>query len=117
MTLVAGTTEPVASGRRYIGIAGTGDNAVVLETDDISGYSAFLLFSSAGAWDIVVTLDGTNYTTSVLAMTDMHAVDLAPVVVAAAGKCYGVRGLFKKIRVLQNGGVAVANFSMIAYKL
>lgn len=114
MALVAGTIDNLAQGRRYVGIAGINDNDVVLETDDVSRYSAFMLMTTAGAVDVFVSLDGTNFATAALSLVDMGAVTTTPVIVTAAARIYGFRGIFKKIRVLQNGATAVANLSLNA---
>ena len=37
-----------------VGIAGTGDNAVVIEIDDVQRFNSFTLMSSAGAMDVDV---------------------------------------------------------------
>ena len=89
---------------------GTIDNDVVITFDDVvDGADTFLLMSTAGAMDVFVSLDGTNYSTAALSLTDMGAITSDPVVVTAANRCYGFRGKFKAIRVLQNGATAVAN--------
>lgn len=89
---------------------GTNDNDVVITFDDVvEGADTFLLMSTAGAMDVFVSLDGTNFSTAALSLTDMGAITSDPVVVTAANRCYGFRGKFKSIRVLQNGVTAVAN--------
>lgn len=90
--------------------SGTNDNDVVIDaTDLMDGADTFLLMSTAGAMDVFVSLDGTNYTTAALSLTDMGATTSDPVVVTAANRMYGFRGKFKAVRVLQNGATAVAN--------
>lgn len=89
---------------------GTNDNDVVITFDDVvEGADTFLLMSTAGAMDVFVSLDGTNFSTAALSLTDMGAITSDPVVVTAANRCYAFRGKFKAIRVLQNGITAVAN--------
>ena len=106
-----GTTPDFGGGKRQLwkGIAGTGDDAVVIETTDISMFDTFTLMSTAGAMDVVVSLDGTNFTTAPLSMADLGAVTTAPVIVTAAERMYGFRGSYRFIRVQQDAGVAVAN--------
>lgn len=89
---------------------GTNDNDVVITFDDVvHGADTFLLMSTAGAMDVFVSLDGTNYATAALSLTDMGAITSDPVIVTAANRCYGFRGKFASIRVLQNGATAVEN--------
>jgi hypothetical protein len=93
--------------------SGTNDNDIVIELDqNAEAYDTFELMSTAGAMDVFVTLDGTNYTTAALSLADLGAVTTDPVVVTAANRLYGFRGKFKGIRVLQNGATAVENAAL-----
>lgn len=95
--------------RRFKTASGTNDNDVVIQTDDVTAFNTFLLQSTGGAMDVFVSLDGTNYSTAALSLTDLGATTSDPVVVTAANRTYGFRGSFAAIRVLQNGAGAVAN--------
>lgn len=95
-----------AYAKLYEGSASS-DDAIVIETDDMAPYATCLLQSTAGAMDVVVSLDGTNFSTAPYSLTDLGAEATAPVLVTVAGRTYGLRGIFKKVRVLQNGGDAV----------
>lgn len=94
------------------GGSGTNDDDVVIEMNDVSDYDTFMLMSTAGAMDVFVSFDGTNFSTSPLAMSDFGAVVSDPVIVTAANRIYGFRGKYRAIRVQQNGAVAVANASL-----
>ncbi len=98
--------------------AGTGvnDNDVVIQTTDVSGYREFSLQSTAGAMDVFVSLDGTNYTTAPLSMIDRGATTSDPVIVSAANRSYAFFGTFHMLRVLQNGATAVANAALLCSK-
>lgn len=90
--------------------SGTNDNDTVIDFDDIvDGADTFMLMSTAGAMDVFVSLDGTNYSTAALSLTDMGATTSDPVIVTVANRVYGFRGKYKAIRVLQNGATAVEN--------
>jgi len=90
--------------------SGTNDNDIVITLDDNSDEpDTFMLMSTAGAMDVFVSLDGTNYATAALSLADMGAITSDPVVVTVANRIYGFRGKFKGIRVLQNGATAVVN--------
>lgn len=106
-----------ANGVLYRGGVGTNDNDVVFTADQISECDSFMLSSSAGAMDVLVSLDGVNYETSAHALQDLNAADLTPVLVTAAGKSYGFRGKFLGIKVLQNGATAVANAALVGGNL
>lgn len=111
-----GTTPDFGGSRRQLwkGIAGVSDNDIVLETTDVSHLDTFCLMSTAGAMDVLVSLDGVNFTTAPLSMADLGSTSTAPVIVTAAGRLYGFRGIYRVIRILQNGAVAVANPLLIA---
>ncbi len=87
----------------------TADNDVVCQTGSIIHYNTFLLMSTAGAMDVTVTLDGTNYSTAPLSLTDLGAGSAAPVIVTVANRVYGFRGYFMAIRVLENGSTDLAD--------
>jgi hypothetical protein len=101
---------------KYTG-TGTNDNDVVIQTNSVDQFDAFCLFSTAGAMDVFVSLDGTNYATEALSLQDFGAVDNNPVVVTAASRIYCFVGKFKTLRVLQNGATAVTAATMNAWKM
>ena len=89
---------------------GTSDNDVVIDFTGIpDDVDTFILMSTAGAMDVFVSLDGTNYSTAALSLTDMGATTADPVIVTVANRAYGFRGKFAAVRVLQNGSTGVAN--------
>jgi hypothetical protein len=114
--MTIGTVNEWGQRIQYQGIAGVNDNDVVIETGDISHYTMYNLMSTAGAMDVLVTLDGTNYTTAPLSLVDQGAVSATPVIVTAPNRMYGFSGVFLKIRVLQNGATAVANARLLAQR-
>lgn len=118
MALV-GTPHHRGSTLQVVGIAGTGDNAIVIELDDVSRFDMFSLMSSNGAMDVDVSLDGTNFTlgTAALALEDKHSTTPGTrVVVTAADRVYYFEGNYKSVRVRQNGAVAVADAILICGK-
>jgi hypothetical protein len=90
---------------KYSG-TGVNDNDVLFTTGRMNSYDTFMLESTVGAVDVQVTLDGTNWTTAALAMTDLGAITSDPVLVTVAGRMYGFKGKYQQIRVLQNGATA-----------
>lgn len=98
--------------------AGVNDNDVVFEiTSNAQNFDTWQLGSTAGAMDVFVSGDGTNYMSGAIAMIDLGST--APstaVVVTTAGGNYGIRGRWKKIKLLQNGATAVANAYLIGYE-
>jgi hypothetical protein len=90
------------------GTTGVNDNDVLIEFDsNVEAFDTFELMSTAGAMDVFVSLDGTNYTTAAHSLADLGAITTDPVIVTAANRVYGFRGKYKKIKVLQNGATAV----------
>ena len=90
---------------RYTG-TGANDNDVLFTTSDLDAWDACWLMSSAGAVDVLVTLDGTNWSTAPLTLQDFGATDNSGVLVTVAGRVYGFAGKPQKVRVLQNGATA-----------
>lgn len=99
------------------GGTGVADNDVVHEVDsNAESFSFWQLGSTAGAMDVFGSLDGVNYLTAPLAMVDLGST--APstaVTVTVANGHYGIRGRFRKIKVLQNGATAVAGATLEGY--
>lgn len=90
---------------------GVDDDDVLFTIEGAEVFDTFLLLSATGAVDVQVSLDGTNWS-SAISLADLGAVTNDPVVVTAAGRLFGFRGKFAKVRVLQNGGTA-ADCTMI----
>lgn len=97
---------------------GVNDNDVVFEiASNAQNFDTWQLGSTAGVMDVFVSGDGTNYMAAAVALVDLGST--APstaVVVTTAGGNYGIRGRWKKIKVLQNGATAVANAYLIGYE-
>ena len=94
------------------GIA-TEDDDVVCQTGSVIHFNTFLIMSTAGALDVAVTLDGTNYSTAALSLTDMGAAASAPVIVSVANRVYGFKGYFMAIRVVEKGSTDVADVVLV----
>src|ERR1044071_7369049 len=103
MTIGTVVREDLGNVERYTNTT-TDDDEVLFATGDVSRHNVFMLMSTTGAVDVLVSLDGTNFSTAPLSLVDQGATDAAPVIVTAAGRVYGFRGKFRKIKVLQNGG-------------
>ena len=107
--------EDLGTHVRYSG-TGANDNDVLFTTGDVSRYDACTLMSTAGAVDVFVSLDGTNYASAALSLQDFGATTTDPVLVTAANRVYGFVTKVRKIRVLQNGASA-ASASLNCWKL
>ena len=84
------------------------DDEVLFTTGDMTQYDACVLMSTTGAVDVVVSIDGTNYSTAPLSLNDLGATSTAPVIVTAALRVYAFPAKFARIRVLQNGATDAA---------
>lgn len=97
---------------------GVNDNDVIFEVaSNADQFDTWQLGGSAGAMDVFVSGDGTNYLSAAIALIDLGST--APstaVVLTIAGGHYGIRGRWRKIKVLQNGATAVANAYLIGYE-
>lgn len=106
------------SGKDEFGLftgTGTNDNDICIETNDASRWDVFQLMNVSGVCDVIVTLDGTNWS-SAISLSDLGGVSLDPVIVTAEDRMYGFAGKFKAIRVLQASGVAVTSVSLACGK-
>jgi len=99
------------------GVGVNNDDVVFAVASNAEYYDTWQLGSSAGVMDVFVSGDGTNYQTAALALVDLGSTAPSTAVTATtAGGNYGIRGRWKGIRVLQNGGTAVANAYLIGYE-
>ncbi len=101
---------------RITGVAGVNDDDVVIDSDDLSRFDTFELSSTAGAMDVEVSHDGATFI-GPRSLGDLGAITLDPVIVTAAARAYGFRGVVQHIRVSQNGAVAVAGAVLICKKI
>ena len=101
----------------YTGGVGTNANDVVIQSGDVSSYDTFMLQSTAGAMQVLVSLDGINYSTAPLSLQDMGATSATPVLLTAANRTYGFRGKFAKIQVTQNGATGVVNGCLVCGRI
>lgn len=95
----------------------TADNDVLIQTNDVLRHDTFMVMSTAGVVDVYVSLDGTNYSTAALSLQDFGATVSDPVTETAAGRVYGFRGKFRKIRVLQKGATNPTAASLVCGRL
>lgn len=100
---------------RFTDGEGVDDDDVVFEFNS-SLWREFTLQSTDGAMDVFVSLDGEEFSTAPLSLIDLGATTSDPVVVTAADRTYAFFGVFAKIRVQQNGAVAVAGATIMGRK-
>ena len=98
-----------------LGVAGAGDNSIVIELDSVGKFDQFALQCSAGAMDVEGSLDGVTFSAP-LALEDKHSTTPGTRVVstAVAGNIYLLSGVFKALRVRQVGATAVADAVLLA---
>ena len=113
MTVTLATAKYYGNVLVYSGGISTDDTEVVIQSGSVIHFNTFIILSTAGAMDVTVSLDGTNYSTARLSLTDMGAAASAPVIVSVAGRVYGFKGYFAYVRVIQKGGTDTANAAMI----
>lgn len=116
MAIVTAPTQ-IGNVQVYGGGVGVNANDEVIATSDISRFDTFMLISTAGAMQVLASLDGTNFATAPLSLDDMGATDSDPVIVTAALRIYRFRGSFSKLQVTQNGATAVAGAALVCSKL
>ena len=110
---------PEGYGKRVLwnGIVTPDDNDITLETTDVSMYDMFQLTSSAGALDVFVSLDGIAFTTAPLSLVDQGATSTAPVLLTAPLRMYGFSGIYRAIRVRQNGATDTAGVQLLISRI
>jgi hypothetical protein len=114
MALTLATVDHMGNAVRYKGGIGASDNDVIVQSGDVSQYDTYLLMTTAGAVDITVSLDGTNYSTAPLSLIDLGATTSDPVLLTAANRIYGFYGTYALVRVLQNGATPATAVTLIA---
>ena len=90
---------------------GTGVNAndVLFTTPNVEQHEMFTLMSTAGAVQVLASVDGVNFATAPLALEDAGSTTNSTyVLVTAAGRIYKFWGKFTLLRVTQNGATASA---------
>jgi len=95
----------------FSGTDGVDDDDVLGLLDDASPFDTFMFKIDAGAADVWVSIDGTTFQ-GPIALSDVNDTSNDPVIVMAEDKLYGLRGVFKKIRVDQNGGTAATGLTI-----
>lgn len=119
MALVVAKPNDFGNVLGYEGGTGVSANDVVVQTGDVSAYDSFSLMTTAGAVQVLASLDGTNYATAPLAMKDVGATTAAggvEVIVTAALRVYTFRGNFRSLQVTQNGATAATAVTLICSK-
>lgn len=87
----------------WTGTQGEADNAVVYLSGDVSDYDTCIIECMAGTVDVDVSLDGTNWITTVAARSLKATAQTTFVTSIASGGAIEIAGHYKLIRVLQAG--------------
>jgi hypothetical protein len=91
--------------------SGVGVNAadVLFTTPNVQQHELFTLMSSAGAVEVLASINGTDFSTVVLALEDQGSTaNSTYVIVTAPGRVYKFWGKYTRLRVRQNGATATA---------
>lgn len=89
--------------------SGTGANAadVLFTTPNIQQHELFTLMSTTGAVEVLASVNGTSFSTVVLAMEDQGATaNSTYVIVTVPNRVYKFWGKYTRLRVVQNGATA-----------
>lgn len=97
---------------------GVNNGDIVIEIlSNAENYDTWQLGSTAGAMQVFGSLDGTTYLTAPLALVDLGSTTPSTTVVTTtANGQYGLKGRWKKIKLLQSGGAAVAGAVLEGYQ-
>lgn len=93
----------------FLGAAGTNDNDVVYTSGDISSYNYHVIECTAGTVDVQISVDGTNWNTTQVAVQLLDDVTTGGGIKSltiASGKVGIISGKVKAMRILQNGATA-----------
>lgn len=92
------------------GAVGTNDEDTIYESGDVSMYNCHIIenmSAGAGALEVLVSIDGTNYSSTPVGVEIMsNATDALKDVSVAQNEVGILRGKFAKILVRQNGATA-----------
>jgi hypothetical protein len=117
---MAAVTKPTTVGNAVVFTGGAGVNAndVIFGPLEVSRFDDFQLMSTAGAMQVLASLDGVNFGTAPLTLIDegAAAVGVTYVIVTAANRMYRLQGTWAQIKVTQNGATGVANASLTCSK-
>ena len=86
----------------------TDDNDLLIVSGKVDQFDFCSVMSTTGAVDLVVSLDGSNYSLSALSLQDHGATSTSPVLVTAADRLYVFPVTFRRIKVFQNGATDAA---------
>lgn len=99
---------------RYFTGTGVNANDVLFTTEQVENCSMYTLMSTAGAVQVLVSLDGANFSTAPLALEDAGATTSTTyVLLTVANRVYKFQGKFRVIKVTQNGATASAATLMV----
>lgn len=114
MALVVAPVDIVGNVLRYFPGTGVNANDVVVQTGDVSRYDEFMISNTAGAVQMLASIDGVNYMTAPVSLQDLGSASLVvSVIVTAANRIYRVRGFFNFIRLTQNGATAATGVCLV----
>jgi hypothetical protein len=117
LTLATLTASGSNEVRTYTGGLGASDNDIVVQADGVSSYRTFDITTTAGAADVFVSYDGTNYHSAPLSLTDLGSASFATaVIVTAANRVYRFTGCFEKVKVQQAGATPPADVVLRCYR-
>jgi hypothetical protein len=103
-----GTLDSVSNTSLYTNVATTSSGAVAIQTLDVTRYDTFQLMSLGGAVQVQTTLDGSNFSTAPLAMTDLGSTASTPVILTSSGRMYGFRGKYRGVQITQQSSVTLS---------
>lgn len=86
----------------------TVDNEILFTTYSLTQWDFCFLMSTTGSVTVEVSLDGVNFSTSDLALSNYSSTDSTKSSSTAAGVPYAFPAKFLSVRVRQNGGTAAA---------
>ena len=114
MALTLATISALGNAQVWSGGIGVNANDVVVQTNDVTRFNEFLLCNTAGAVQVLASLDGTNYMTGPVSMQDLGSASLVTsVIVTAANRIYRIRGVFALLKVTQNGAAAATGVTLL----
>lgn len=106
------SVTPIHSVSGKVGV-NTGDTVYEL-VNNAEQFNTWQVGSTAGAIEVLGSIDGTNYLSSPIALIDLASTTPSVAVVAtSSNKHFGFRGRYRKLIFKQTGATAVANGCII----
>lgn len=115
--MLVGTPNDRGNTLLVVGVDGPGAGLTLIELDDVQRFNEFTLQCSAGAMDLLGSLDGVTFSNPLATEDKNSANPDVRGVAMTAGNIYYLFGNYKALRLRQIGAGAVTGARLICAKI